>query len=527
MHSRIATTAIRAANSTPTTCMPFLYQTRTLSSIRSLPSINSIFNSKTSRTRRCLHASANCSFQHPRALTTDEHSSTKTAIKEQPSQINNQQFQAEFETDEVPWEQFGKDLGNDALREATARASFVPDEPNDLDFVPEFDNFESKEEAFNEELGDEESRPRKRKKDSTITIAERDAFQRIFADIMARTKKQESRNPWDDISLTQVESSEVIGDRLSDIMNGAIQSSKNARKYEKANRLESDEDKRAAIEMYPQALRSAAAKAIGLNKLDSVLDLTRMAAKQEFTEQEARRKPERDRVEAKMRAAKTDVELWKVMEEEVFGMISKFGFTQKPVVGDQKLIPRKTAKKPKKAKATVPSTDLLVGDEEQPATWPANIKSPQLDLPLYGPLYPAFLLLGLRLLDRNFARPSPLALNILPRVKSLGVISHVLGASTALYNELLTIYWFRYDNLAATAQLLGEMEQAGLDHDDETLSVVTDICKFIARHRVRNAKPETPLENLWMMPNFNGARIRDWRYKIQSNIEAQEQFQLK
>ena len=41
-------------------------------------------------------------------------------------------------------------------------------------------------------------------------------------------------------------------------------------------------------------------------------------------------------------------------------------------------------------------------------------------LALYGPLYPSFLLLGLRLLDRSFAKPSPLALSILPRIKSLG-----------------------------------------------------------------------------------------------------------
>jgi hypothetical protein len=129
-------------------------------------------------------------------------------------------------------------------------------------------------------------------------------------------------------------------------------------------------------------------------------------------------------------------------------------------------------------------------------------------------------LLGLRLLDRSFAKPSPLVLNVLPRIKSLGIVSHVLGASTAFYNELLRIYWIRYDDFLGVSKLLNEMEQAGLEFDEETLNIVNEI--YHAQLKVRKGDRGSVLQALWSMPEFAPGKFRGWKEKIQASVEEQE-----
>ncbi|RAL60667.1 hypothetical protein DID88_009985 [Monilinia fructigena] len=205
--------------------------------------------------------------------------------------------------------------------------------------------------------------------------------------------------------------------------------------------IELRKQRRAEINRYPPALRAAAARAIGLypeEELDAGIENTELG----FDAHEELRQPERERVEGLLRNANTDFELWEVLEKEVFPLIGKMV-------------------------------------EEDPTTT-ADVEPKVSPLALYGPLYPSYLLLGLRLLDRGYSRPSQLSLSILPRIKSFGLLSHVLGASTPLYNELLRISWLRYDDFRTCIDLLEEMEHAGLEFDSETLGIVTDILKIRA-----------------------------------------------
>ncbi|RYP47034.1 hypothetical protein DL768_006829 [Monosporascus sp. mg162] len=75
-------------------------------------------------------------------------------------------------------------------------------------------------------------------------------------------------------------------------------------------------------------------------------------------------------------------------------------------------------------------------------------------------------------MDTAFHASSPLALNVLFRVKELGFESYVLGVVDALYNELLEVYSSRYGNLPGMLDLLEEMRHCGLYFDDQISSIL-------------------------------------------------------
>ncbi|ERS95342.1 hypothetical protein HMPREF1624_08220 [Sporothrix schenckii ATCC 58251] len=163
----------------------------------------------------------------------------------------------------------------------------------------------------------------------------------------------------------------------------------------------------------------------------------------------ARRKRQQ-KMELTMLSKKTDFALWQYMEEHVFSLVDELG------IGKDKAKAQ--------ANASAPATEKKSRKVSSKLT--AN-----------GPLYPALLLHGQRLLDSHFrgGTTSPLALAVLPRVKALGLASYVLGASTPLYNHLLGIRWLRQGDAPAVFALLSEMQRAGLPFDQGTLNLVKSI----------------------------------------------------
>lgn len=227
------------------------------------------------------------------------------------------------------------------------------------------------------------------------------------------------------------------------------------------------------LSMYPPALRQAAETALGLQaeedrKPDApvVSEGAHDIASPEESESdseilkelEASRAAERDallslhkaeraRFQALLQSCTSDVAVWDVLEGEVFSMVERLGIADK--------------KPPPKRKAMT----------QAPA--------PRLSMERYGPLFSVYLLAALRHLDRAFASPSPLALNVLPRIQELGMAPYVLGVSTRFYNELLSIYWHRYGDPDAVVRLLRDMERSGLSPDRQTLKIVETVMAAI------------------------------------------------
>jgi Mtf2 family len=400
-----------------------------------------------------------------------------------------------------------KPNGMEGLEDLEAVAFTMPE---GIDFDEEVDgqitNLWGKDEI--QELTDRHSN-----RESTITHTERQAFQKIFKDMLDSSQRPSRRKEdfFSDDDLKMVagpESKQKAKARLDDILTSAIL--KQSRRS-----LDNEKNLGAVIERYPPALRPAAARALGFTGSES--DRAVSLDRQELSEQEleALRAPECTRVEGLMKTARTDFDLWDVMEKEVFPLIAKLGLEDASPTSQNaeiaKLVRRKNKRGKNANEGEVPEVNDLA--ESNPVIETGNGVPP---VSLYGPLYPSYLLFGLRLLDRGFIKPSPLALALLPRIKSFGFTSHVLGASTQFYNELLRIYHYRQDDFRGMLDLLAEMENSALEVDDETLGIVLDVIK--AQRSIHAGAKGPAIRALWSMPEFARGKFEFWRDRIRRAI---------
>jgi hypothetical protein len=370
-----------------------------------------------------------------------------------------------------------------------------------------------------------------REKESTITNSEREAFQKIFADIFTRYQGPSPataapRDFFEEHGDLEAETfkperpkkdkAQKTRAKLGDIMKDVVNKSATREQLEEI------------VSRYPAPLRAAASRAVGLDKAidrppteegamaaEAVVD-TRLVELQNA---------EQLRVETLMRNAETDFALWAILEKEVFPLIDKLGLGElkggprKENIQAEDATTKQTSNKAKKSK----KAQLL---KEPPAESKTIIFNKSEDgissLELYGPLYPSHLLLALRLLDRSFTKPSPLTFSILPKIKSLGLISQVLGASTQLYNELITIYWHRRDDFRGVLDLLQEMEQSGLDWDQNTLDLVEDI-RRLQRAAVRGDRGDT-VKALFRFPEFAPGGFDAWATKIKRGLADRDGY---
>ncbi|TVY92078.1 hypothetical protein LAWI1_G004142 [Lachnellula willkommii] len=349
-------------------------------------------------------------------------------------------------------------------------------------------------------------------RESTITETERRAFQRIFSDIFAQNQ---SLSP-----QPSQESKDQAKSNLDSILGSVI------------SRLpKTPEEMLKIVNSYPPALRPAAAKAMqAYDGEDENLFEGEMKelADLDHDQLEAIRNPERERVESLMQDARTDIDLWAVLEKEVFSLIPKLGLEEAPLnVGQIKDAESESKSKkqtgPKRKKAKIASEGEEANKVERfdrvVAQSPNGTEVSALTL--YGPLYPSYLLFGIRLLDRSFAKPSPLALAVLPKIKSLGAISHVLGASTQLYNEIIRIHYYSYEDFNSIAKTLNEMEHSAVDQDEDTLDIIIEILRLQAA--IARGEKGDLMKELWSMPQFSRVNFQFWRNKIATTIRVNTQ----
>lgn len=95
-------------------------------------------------------------------------------------------------------------------------------------------------------------------------------------------------------------------------------------------------------------------------------------------------------------------------------------------------------------------------------------------LAIIGPNYPSFLLIAIRQLRTHFPT-SNLPFQIIPTIKQLGRSSYILGASTPLYNELIAAAWHTWSDFDKIHELLKEMDNGGLEFDENTLDLLHKI----------------------------------------------------
>lgn len=417
------------------------------------------------------------------------------------------------------------------------------------------------------EVGEEDgAEPAQR---STITPTERQIFERIFADIQARGVKH-ANVPTDD---DPVSSGHPASRSAMLIMQQAAQDAGQARPTTVTAPgllAGAAKDRNKALLRFPPELRAAAARA--LNAIDpsapvgeydggEAASTTNKATAQDEGwkapahtfmrkfELDAKRHPERKRVEGLITAAKTDHELWDVLEKEVFTMPAKMGLVkgEEPGEGEEaaEKATREQAESEESLEAAAPSEDeprnieselgsgveaeaevetaasnSTTTEPKRPEGTESSGPSEKMSLYIHGPLYPAYLLLAIRRLGHSFRITSPLALNMLPRIKEIGLESYVLGVSTPFYNELLEIYWSRYGNLAGMLNLLEEMRHCGLYFDNQTSSILGHVQASLNKLSDRNES--SFCRAIMTMPQYESSireRIRHWHRVVDISIE--------
>jgi len=401
--------------------------------------------------------------------------------------------------------------------------------------------------------------------EATITPLEQETFSRIFDEIASRGLRPRSiaaapeQEPRHGIGAS---SARVEGDEekaklaINIVLQDAAATQNQSWRpiiqpfdpLSPVGQLASTADQAKALLRFPPSLRRAARMALGVFEADRKaavpflapeaesipppwededtpgLDQVQPAAKDYTTrstlartvEQESIRRIERRRVEQIMRDAKTDFELWDVLEAHVFPMVDKLGLK------DKKMAPKASANGGRKKVVSKEPVQASAkgGRKKAAAEEPVQGQEPTLSMRIHGPLYPYFLLSALRMLDSSFTKSSPLALNLLPRIKELGLMSYVLGASTPFYNALATIQWNRYGNAEAVFNLLEEMRHAGLYCDEGTFSVVHSISHVFNKARTGNSGPF--LKELVSLPDYEYAirpRIKHWFTAVSIQIQ--------
>lgn len=169
---------------------------------------------------------------------------------------------------------------------------------------------------------------------------------------------------------------------------------------------------------------------------------------------------------------------------------------------------------------------------------PAASLAELLDLPPAIPaesvvtaLYPKLLLAAFRLLNLHFPQ-SPLIGQFRTTIKSHGRESAVLGASTALYNEMIYYYWRGCQDLRGVISLLQEMEVTGVEPDrrmcGQLAGILNQRLRDLKRHWRGMQRDEKVTREPWWDLAPNRIAVREllgengWIRKLETRLQEKE-----
>lgn len=274
------------------------------------------------------------------------------------------------------------------------------------------------------------------RRDSTITAEERAVFARIFKEIARSSTKEgfpvHKANQELDGSFHY--GKENGFQDIHEIFGQALEQEKLSNESNDTDVLkQSKKSSKGHIEGQDSISSLPLEDSIGpihLASLNSGDSATSAVIEEEAKEVAEMRRAHESATVEKMDAAQTDIELWKVLETEVFILVKSL-------------------------------KDKLRNKDD--TVFPASF--------LLSKNYSYYCLTALRLLRRKFPT-SQFALSLLPAIKKLGPVSYVLGASSSLYNELLLLNWTQYTDLDGMSDLLEEMRKQGVEIDGDTIRIL-------------------------------------------------------
>ncbi|KAL9008657.1 MAG: hypothetical protein Q9173_006237 [Seirophora scorigena] len=347
---------------------------------------------------------------------------------------------------------------------------------------------------------------------STITASEKAVFERISRQISADATKNATNeeDPLDDrLEDEQSTTGDAYGD-LNAIFDDALRKLRQDGQQDDVNIHHMREPRLDALPKEYQTAVDAYKNKSGSKRLD--LSILRYGEDFEAIQQSV--VDHKRKVLALLDGASSDMQIWRVLNTEVFTLIKQHDSLKKEAEA------REIAKKPKRKKGRRPKAEHeAVAAAEQKQTLRASEKTTQ-EAKIEAILssnYGDYCLAAMRHLRRGYPT-SPYCMNLLPTIKRLGPISHVLAASVDLYNEALFLLWKEYSDLHGMADLIIEMGNQGLPSNEVTLRIV---------RMVRNAKyfaraEDKPMKGWWdLHPVQEGYR----RLEALAKIMRREIFQ--
>ncbi|KAI9811013.1 MAG: hypothetical protein M1826_003342 [Phylliscum demangeonii] len=335
---------------------------------------------------------------------------------------------------------------------------------------------------------------------TSITIRERETFDRIFREIaeLGTSRKASKRAGAGAGSAAKGSSSSSSGSKAWKGPDRSIPRHMARRQKEAEFSFAPDMDEEArqrvrderSLLRYPEPLRAAAAEAMRRAKMlaqatstpsavagvAAALGVSLPSAAVAATTN-ALQVTELNRVVGMMRAALTDQQLWVVLEDEVFPMVATLEIEGAAAWSTAPTVPKLKSKRKRKADRKIVLGAAAAAAGAPPPRPPTDDTAAK--LALIGPNYPHLLLLATRIL-RHELRQTSACLTLFERVKALGPISYVLGASTALYNELIGLRWRAYADPHAVDLLLADMQAGGVPFDAETRALVDGVVREAA-----------------------------------------------
>ena len=211
-------------------------------------------------------------------------------------------------------------------------------------------------------------------------------------------------------------------------------------------------------------------------------------------------------VSRSLERASTDVEIWGVLEREVFSVVSELN----EKIEEDKRARRKemeveeAKERSKKMEGAGEELGKHLVKKREGKVKREEIIEREVSMALatnelffiLQENYAEYLLRALRLL-RSHHPTSNYALYLLPTIKRLGPISYVLGTSPGLYNELLFLKWTEYSDLHGMADLLQEMMDKGIETNSVTMVLLARLRRL--RRYGRLGKMGPVVQHFWHM----------------------------
>ncbi|KAL8716912.1 MAG: hypothetical protein Q9225_005798 [Loekoesia sp. 1 TL-2023] len=342
---------------------------------------------------------------------------------------------------------------------------------------------------------------------STITATEKAVFDRIFKEISSDATKESAKeeDPLDADFGDEESSKGDSYDDLNAIFDEALKNLKHASEH---NINLQNEEKRPNLpsKSYMTAINPLAnTDTRFLNLLEIREGEDHKAIQKSVTEH-------RRKVLKKFDEASTDMEIWKVLDTEVFPLIQQYDTLR------EEAEKREKAKKPKRKRGRISKADqeAAAAAEKKQSLRLTKKSAKEAEIQaIMTSNYGDYCLTAMRHLRRAFPT-SPYCMNMLPTIKRLGPISHVLAASVDLYNEILFLQWKEYSDLHGMADLIVEMGNQGIESNEVTLRVLT-----MVRNARRNAIAEDLPMRLWwdLRPVWTGwLRLKSMAKNVRREI---------